>query len=72
MKVVALVLDKLTYGWSPEQLHFQHPALILGQIYSTLVYHWDLQEELDRELMHWLLICVKFKKLKLGRRLELS
>lgn len=24
MKVVELILDHLAYGWSPEELHFQH------------------------------------------------
>ncbi len=25
MKMVEMVLDHLAYGWSPEELHFQHP-----------------------------------------------
>ncbi len=50
MKVVELVLDHIAYGWSPEELHFQHPYLTLGQIYSALAYYWDHQEELDREV----------------------
>jgi len=35
MKVVEIVLEKTAYGWSPEELHFQHPYLTLGQIYSA-------------------------------------
>ena len=27
MKVVELVLDHIAYGWSPEELRFQHPSL---------------------------------------------
>jgi len=27
MKVIELVLEKTAYGWSPEELHFQHPYL---------------------------------------------
>ncbi len=50
MKVVELVLDSKAYGWSPEELHFQHPYLTLGQIYSALAYYWDHQEELDRDI----------------------
>ncbi len=50
MKVVELVLDKLAYGWSPEELQFQHPALTLGQIYSALAYYWDHQEALDEDI----------------------
>ena len=50
MKVVELVLGKMAYGWSPEELHFQHPYLTLGQIHSALAYYWDHQEELDRDI----------------------
>ncbi|MGA9995090.1 MAG: DUF433 domain-containing protein [Pyrinomonadaceae bacterium] len=50
MKVVELVLDTLAYGWSPEELHFQHPYLSLGQIHSALAYYWDHAEELDRDI----------------------
>lgn len=50
IKVVELVLDKIAYGWSPEELHFQHPDLTLGQIHSALAYYWDHQEELDRDI----------------------
>lgn len=50
MKVVELVLDSKAYGWSPEELHFQHPYLTLGQIHSALAYYWDHQEELDQDI----------------------
>ena len=50
MKVVELVLERMAYGWSPEELHFQHPYLTLGQIHSALAYYWDHQEELDRDI----------------------
>ena len=50
MKVVELVLDHKDYGWSPEELHLQHPHLSLGQIHSALAYYWDHQEELDRDI----------------------
>lgn len=50
MKVIELVLEKIAYGWSPEELHFQHPYLTLGQIHSALAYYWDHQEELDRDI----------------------
>jgi len=50
MKVVELVLNHRAYGWSPEELHFQHPHLTLGQIYSALAYYWDHQEELDQDI----------------------
>ena len=46
MKVIEIVLEKSAYGWSPEELHFQHPYLTLGQIYSALAYYWDHKEAL--------------------------
>jgi uncharacterized protein (DUF433 family) len=50
MKVIELVLDRIAYGWSPEELHFQHPYLTMGQIYSALAYYADHQEELDEDI----------------------
>jgi uncharacterized protein (DUF433 family) len=50
MKVIELVLDHLAYGWSPEELHFQHPHLTLGQIHSALAYYWDHKAELDEDI----------------------
>jgi len=50
MKVVELVLDSQAYGWSPEELQFQHPYLTLGQIHSALAYYWDHQETLDQHI----------------------
>ena len=50
MKVIELVLDHLAYGWSPEELHFQHPSLTMGQIYSALAYYWDHKAELDQDI----------------------
>jgi len=50
MKVTELVVERMAYGWSPEELHFQHPYLTLGQIYSALAYYWDHREELDQDI----------------------
>jgi uncharacterized protein (DUF433 family) len=50
MKAVELVLDHLAYGWSLEELHFQHPSSSMGQIYSALAYYWDHKAELDQDL----------------------
>src|SRR6185295_17413055 len=49
-KVIEVVLDKLAYGWSPEEIQFQHPHLTLGQVYSTLAYYSDHRQELDRDI----------------------
>ncbi len=50
MKVVELVEEHLAYGWSPDELRYQHPYLTLGQFYSALAYYADHQEEIDREI----------------------
>jgi uncharacterized protein (DUF433 family) len=50
MKVEELVLDHLAYGWSPEELQFQHPYLTLAQVYSALAYYWDHKGEVDRQI----------------------
>jgi uncharacterized protein (DUF433 family) len=50
IKVVELVLDHLAYGWSPEEIHFQHPTLSMGQIHSALAYYWDHKSELDQDI----------------------
>jgi uncharacterized protein (DUF433 family) len=49
-KIIELVLDVMAYGWSPEEIQFQHPHLTLGQIHSALAYYWDHKEELDRDI----------------------
>ncbi|MCX7013272.1 MAG: DUF433 domain-containing protein [Candidatus Sumerlaeota bacterium] len=49
-KVVELIVEKMAYGWSPEEMHFQHPYLSLGQIHSALAYYWDHAEEMDRQI----------------------
>ncbi|MCM0593379.1 MAG: DUF433 domain-containing protein [Gloeotrichia echinulata IR180] len=50
MKVIELVTGYLAHGWSPEELHFQHPYLTMSQIHSALAYYWDHQEELDTDI----------------------
>jgi uncharacterized protein (DUF433 family) len=50
MKVIELVVEHIAYGWSPEELKYQHPYLELGQIYSALAYYYDHKEKLDRDI----------------------
>lgn len=50
MKIIELVREAQAYGWSPEELHFQHPYLSLGKIHSALAYYWDHQNELDADI----------------------
>ena len=49
-KVIEVVLDKVAYGWSPEEIHFQHPTLSVAQIHAALTYYYDHQTELDAEI----------------------
>lgn len=50
MKLVELILDRIAYGWSPEELHFQHPYLSMGQIHSALAYSWDHNQAVDQNI----------------------
>jgi uncharacterized protein (DUF433 family) len=49
-KLVELIPDTVTYGWSPEELHFQHPHLSMGQIHSALAYYWDHKQAIDADI----------------------
>lgn len=50
MKIVELVTAQKAYGWSPEEIHFQHPYLSMSQIHSALAYYWDRQTEIDADI----------------------
>jgi len=50
MKVVELVMAQRAHGWSPEELHFQHPYLSMSQIHAALAYYWDRKDELDASI----------------------
>ena len=50
VKVVEVVLDRLAYGWSPEEIHFQHPHLTMAQVYAALGYYYDHQTAMDVEI----------------------
>jgi uncharacterized protein (DUF433 family) len=49
-KVIEVVLDRVAYGWSPEETHFQHPHLPLAKIHAALAYYYDHQLEMDAEI----------------------
>ena len=50
-KVIEVVLDKLAYGWSPEEIHHQHYGqLSMSQIHAALSYYYDHQAEMDAEI----------------------
>ncbi len=50
LKVIEVVLGRLAHGWSPEEIHFQHPHLSLGQIHAALAYYYDHQAAMDEEI----------------------
>jgi uncharacterized protein (DUF433 family) len=47
VKVIEVILDRLAHGWSPEEIHFQHPDLSLSQIHAALAYYYDHQQAFD-------------------------
>ena len=49
-KVIEVVLDRLAYGWDPDEIHSQHPHLSLAQIHAAFTYYYDHQAELDAEI----------------------
>jgi uncharacterized protein (DUF433 family) len=61
-KVIELIVERMAYGWSPEELHYQHPYLSLGQIFSALAYYADHSDELDRVIADDLEVVDKMRK----------
>lgn len=49
-KVIEIVLDKVSFGWSAEEMHRQHPHLPLAKIQAALSYYFDHQVELDAQI----------------------
>jgi len=49
-KVIEVALDQIAHGWSPEEIHFPHPHLSLGQIHAALGYYFDHKAEMDAEI----------------------
>lgn len=47
IKVIEVALDSLAHGWSPEEIHFQHPQLSLGQIHAALAFYHDHKGDFD-------------------------
>jgi uncharacterized protein (DUF433 family) len=50
VKVLEVVLDKIAYGSSPEEIHFQHPNLSLAQIHGALTYYYENQDNVDEQI----------------------
>ena len=54
VKVTEVVLDKIAYGSSAEEIHLQHPHLSLAQIHGALTYYYENQPTLDAQIRHGL------------------
>lgn len=54
MKVRELVKDYMAYGWSPEEMQWQHPHLTMAQIHAALSYYYDHQSEIDADIQRGL------------------
>jgi len=50
IKVRAIALDRIAYGWDAEEIQRHHPDLSLGEIHSALAYYFDHKEEMDRDI----------------------
>ena len=51
VKVIEVVTDKLAHGWSPEEIHFQHPDLTLAQIHGALTFYYENKASLDEQIL---------------------
>lgn len=72
MKIIELILEKNAYGWSPEELHLQHPYLTLGQIHSALAYYWDHREELDKDIERRLELVRSYSEFHATKAVQLT
>jgi hypothetical protein len=45
-----IALDVLAYGWSPMEIHLNHPHLTLAQTHAALTYYYDHKAALDAEI----------------------
>ena len=50
VKITEVVLDKIAYGSSPEEIHFQHPNISLAQIHAALTYYYENQDQVDEQI----------------------
>jgi len=49
-KVIEVAQDMIAHGWSPEEIHFQHPHLSLAQIHTALAFYFDHKDEFDAQV----------------------
>jgi uncharacterized protein (DUF433 family) len=51
-RVLQVAADRYAHGWSPEEIHFQHPHLSLAQIHAALSYYYDHQADMEAAIEH--------------------
>jgi uncharacterized protein (DUF433 family) len=49
-RVLQVAADRYAHGWSPEEIHLQHPHLSMAQIHAALSYYYDHRTEMDAEI----------------------
>ncbi len=49
-KVVEVVLLKLAYGWSPEEIQLNLLHLSLAQIYAAFAYYYENKAHVDAQI----------------------
>lgn len=49
-KVIEVAMDMISHGWSPEEIHFQHPHLSMAQVHAALGYYYDHKTEMDNRI----------------------
>lgn len=49
-KVREVALDVIAHGWSPQEIHLNHPHLSLAQIHAALAFYYDHKAHIDAEI----------------------
>ncbi len=49
-KVREVALDVIAHGWSPQEIHLNHPHLSLAQIHAALAFYYDHKAHIDSEI----------------------
>ena len=49
-KVKEIALDVIAHGWSPKEIHLNHPHFSFAQIHAALAYYYDHKSGLDAEI----------------------
>ena len=50
VRVAQIVMDRMTYEWSVEEMCENHPYLKPAEAHSALAYYYDHKEEIDSEI----------------------